>query len=295
MKRVLATALRCAVLFLIVSSAQAQSGITGTWVTHNFNDGPNLIDLQASGGRVTGTISRGQNVTHLYDGSISGNTVTFKASATGNRIITYTGRLSGDELAFTRSVQVLRAVADGAGIYGTLGPMEFVASRELAAGVAVPRALLGNWRENVERSTYDPGPRPAPLAPFVRTFASLPGGRVGLTAVSVAESGDAVMNFGVLKADGKEYPFYNDVTLGAYMMDGAPTNIGRTLRVVNDRTFEITNTTNGVVAARRRLTVSPDGNTLTDVTTAVNAQGQTTATNTIVSDRILPGGRPSTD
>jgi hypothetical protein len=295
MKRVLATPLFSALLLLIVGSAQAQTGITGTWVTHNFNDGPNLIDLQANGARVTGTISRGQNVTHIYDGSMSGNTITFKANAGGNRIITYTGRLNGDELAFTRSVQVLRALADGAGIYGSLGPMEFLASRELAAGLAVPRALFGNWRENVERSTYDPGPRPAPLGPFVRSFVSLPGGRVGLTAVSVAESGDAVMNFVVLKADGMNYPLYNDVTLGAYIMDGAATNLGRTLRVVNDRTFEITNTTNGVVVARRRLTVSPDGNTLTDVTTVVNAQGQTTATNTIVSDRILANGRPPTD
>jgi hypothetical protein len=295
MKRAMATAMVSAALSLMASTAQAQSGITGTWITHNFGDGPNLIDLQANGTRVTGTISRGQAVTHLYDGSISGNTVTFKASATGNRIITYTGRQNGDELAFTRSVQVVRAAGDGAGIYGSMGPMEFVATRELASGVPIPRALLGNWRENIQRSTFEPGPAPDPVVPMVRSFVSLPGGRVGLTAVTVVENGDAVMNFAILKADGRDYPFYTDVTLGEYLTDGAAPAGARTLRVVNERTFEITNLNNGIMVARRRLTVSPDGNTLTDVTTVVNAQGQTTAMNTIVSERIPSSRRPPTN
>src|SRR5688500_11923513 len=131
------------ILLALVSSAQAQSPFTGTWVTHNFGDGGNVIDLRVDGTRVTGTLSQPAAVYQIVDGTVSGNTVTFKSGG-GNRLGTYTGRVEGDRITFTRVMQVLR-LAGGAGIFGTGGPMEFVATRE-ASGFAIPHALFGNWR-----------------------------------------------------------------------------------------------------------------------------------------------------
>src|SRR5688500_16674889 len=137
-------------LVALVSSAHAQSPFTGTWVTHNFGDGGNVIDIRDDGSRVTGTISQPAAIFQIVDGSVSGNTVTFRAGG-GNRVGTYTGRIEGDRITFTRSVQVLR-LAGGAGIFGTGGPMEFVATRE-SSGFAIPHALLGHWRDN-GRATF---------------------------------------------------------------------------------------------------------------------------------------------
>jgi hypothetical protein len=292
--------LGCAVLTLLLlgsaPEARAQSDFSGTWVTHNFGDGPNLIDLQATGNRVTGTISRGLQVNTIYDGTISGNTVTFKAAAAGDiRIITYTGRLNGNELAFTRTVEV--RTAGGAGIYGSGGPMEFLATRELANGLAVPRALLGNWRHNLQRSRFDPGPAPTPIVADMFSFISMPGGRVARTRVTVPAGGEQIMSFTIHRADGRDYPVHDFATLVALASGEAPTTtLTAALRVVNERTFEVTlKNAAGTVTSRRRLEVSPDGNTLTETQTNLNAQGETTATNVVVSERIGRTSRPPTD
>jgi hypothetical protein len=290
--------IRCVLLVALLTLAgevRAQSGFTGTFITHNFADAPNLIDLQANGSRVMGTISRSQQVFPIWDGTISGNVVTFKSGG-GDRITTYTGRLNGDEIDFTRTVQIVRA-AGGAGIFGSGGPMEFVATRDLANGLAIPRALFGNWRLDPKRSTFDPGPTPPePMVFDHRSFVSMPGGRVGLNNVTVGEFGDPAFNIMVMRADGRDYPVHSDVSMGEQLMDRTPALGFRVLRVVNERTFELTNkNAAGVITATRQLTVSADGSTLTDVTTVLDAQGKKTATNTAVYERLSPAGRPPTN
>jgi hypothetical protein len=70
------------------SAGHAQSGVAGTWVTTDFANLPNLIDVQVDGSRVTGTISRNQEVVTIYDGALAGNVVTFKALyAAGDRTL----------------------------------------------------------------------------------------------------------------------------------------------------------------------------------------------------------------
>ena len=275
-----------------VGSAGAQSPFTGTWVTHNFGEA-NVIDLRVDGNRVTGTISQPGTAYVIVDGTASDNTVSFRAGG-GNRIATFTGRVEGERITFTRTVQVLR-LPGGAGIFGTGGPMEFVAARE-ASGFAIPHALLGNWRENPQRATFDPGPAgPPPVSPFVRGFALRPAGWIAFSSVVVAPVGDPNPTFALMRADGRDYPLYNEATLTALAQDGSQSSVTRAFRVLNDRTFELINKTNGVVTNRRRLTVSADGNKLTEVDTVLDAQGRTIATNTLVSERLLPDMRPPTD
>jgi hypothetical protein len=98
-----------------------------------------------------------------------------------------------------------------------------------------------------------------------------------------------------MRADGQDYPVHNEGSLSRLMRDGTSSNVTRALRVLNGRTFEFVNKTNGVVTNRRTVTVSPDGNTLTEVDTVLDGQGRTTATNTFVSERILPSVRPPTE
>ena len=174
--------------FAFATPTSAQSGVTGTWIIYDF--GGAVIDLQANGAAVTGTVSRSGDVMTIYDGTVAGNTVTFKAiSHGGNRENTYTGRLNGEQMFFTRSVEVLPGgVAVGTGIFGSGGPMEFVASRDSAAGLTVPRALLGSWKQNLQRSTF-PGRAPRPVVPDVRAYVSRPGGGLLVAAVQVSEEG----------------------------------------------------------------------------------------------------------
>jgi hypothetical protein len=280
-------------LFALATSVEAQTGITGTWVTYNFGGNPNLIDLQVNGATVTGTISRNNEVNRIYDGSIAGSTVTFKVGTPGvsPRVITYTGRLNGDQMSFTRTVQV--RVAGGAGIYGSGGPMEFSATRDTHPARAATRGLLGEWRLNLQRSTYDPGPAPTPIASDASSWVSLADGRLAFTIVSIANEGNPVVTFSILGADGRDHPSYNGNALAALVVDGTSSNLTRSLVAVSDRVFQMTNKTDGVVTSNNRLTLSADGNTLTVAQTIVNAQGQTTATNTLVYERPLPNRPPT--
>jgi hypothetical protein len=295
MKRALLTVHLLVGLSLTLATRVLAQDVTGTWITHNFGGGPSLIDLQASGGSVTGTISRNQEVMHISAGRMTGNALTFTAkSPGGQRVITYTGRLSGDELHLTRAVQVLMAGGDGAGIYGSQGPMAFVAARDRTSGIPVPRALFGNWRLNVQRSTYDPGPVVIPVVGDVRSYVSRPGGGFGVLTVSVGPEGTPGFSLGVFRADGTDYPTHDAPSVVASMASDTPTAFTRSYRAVGERSYEFTNKTSGRVTSTGRLTVSADGRTLTHLVTNLDAQGQTLSTNTLTFERIEPT-RPPTD
>jgi hypothetical protein len=264
-----------------------QSALTGTWVTYNFGGEPNLINIEVNGSRAVVTISRNQAVNTMRDATVSGNTITFRSS--GLRFTNFTGRLNGDELVFTRDVQILPGGANaGGGIYGgSQAPTEFVAHRDAPAGLAVPRAIFGSWRLNIERSTFDPVLAAAPYVPKMINFVAHLGGRVALLSTEVGSNPLIQYDFSMLKADGQDHPLHNEVSLGEQAMSGAETPYAMSLSALGNGVFQMVAKSSGVVTSRRRLSVSPDGNTLTAVETIVNAQGATTATNRLVFDRAL--------
>jgi hypothetical protein len=271
------------------ANREAQRGVSGTWITMAFGELPNLIDLQADGTRVVGTISRNQQALTIYDGKVDGNTVTFKVVfAGGDRINSFTGKLNGDEMFFTRSVQVRPGgAATGEGIFGAGGPMQFVATRDTTGGDA-PRVLYGNWRLNLQQSKYEPGPTPRPTVGEIRNYVSRPEGAFGMATISAGAEGIPTFNLAILKTDGNDHPVHTAASLAEFLGNATPSTLTISMRMADPQTFEITNKTRGVVTATRRTTVSRDGNTLTETVKTIDGKGQTTSTNTLIFNRVMP-------
>jgi hypothetical protein len=293
MKRAMQSCLMLAVLAL-PQAARGQSPVTGTWVTHNFGGVPNMIDLQANGATVTGTISRNNEVTPIYAGTISGNVVTFKANAGSApaRIITYTGRVNGDVVSFSRSVQVLSPSGDGAGIYGSRGPMEFAAIRDNDLARSATRLLLGDWRLSLERSTFNPVVATKPAAESL-SLASRADGSLAFTDAWIGMDGSPSVAVALLKADGRDHPIHNANTIATLLTDGTTPAATLSLVAVSDRAFDVVSKNGGAVTGSRRWTLSPDGSTLTEAYTGMNVQGEVAGTATLVYERSQPTRPPT--
>jgi hypothetical protein len=165
--------------------------------------------------------------------------------------------------------------------------MQFVAKRDTSM-VAVPRLLYGTWKLNVQRSKYDPGPAPKTTVADIRNYVSRPGGAFGLAAISAGAEGIPNFNLAVLKTDGAEYPVHTATSLAEFLDKQTASTLTISVRMEDERTFEVTNKTRGAVTSTRRVTLSRDGNTMTEILKTIDAKGQTTATNTLVFDRVLP-------
>jgi hypothetical protein len=284
----LASASALALLLAVAPPARAQDRISGTWTTYNFAGVPNLIDLRVEGTRVNGSINRSSEVLPIFDGTVNGDAVTFKVNyADGNRLNTYTGQLRGDQMLFTRTVRVRPGGnATGAGIFGGGGPMEFVATRQDAGGVFVPRSLIGSWTLDPARSAIDPGP---PVwIPERRSYAVRPGGVVAAIAVLTAAEGQSYFELAHLRADGRDYPVYDEIAVAALLEATAPVSQTRSLKAINERTLDLVTKQDGVVVGTSRIVISPDGRTFTETVKSLNPQGQTTLTSTLVFTRVGP-------
>jgi len=140
----------------------------------------------------------------------------------------------------------------------------------LPAGVAAfafaqsSNPWLGTWKVNLEKSTYDPGPKP-PTAQTVKIEAIEGGLKMSFNGVE--GSGNHL--------DGKDYP---------NPTDSAPNQPHR-FRRVDGRTFERSVKANGKdVSFTARWAASADGKTITVTQKGKNPQGQTVS-NVIVYDR----------
>jgi hypothetical protein len=194
-------------------------------------------------------------------------------------------------------VQVLPGGIDCcAGVFGSRAITEFVAHRDNAAGVAVPRALFGSWRLNVGRSTFNPGPAPVFNSSEVVSYVSRPGGEVVTAVVGVVAAGYPSISFGSGRADGRDYPVYDATSLAAFVTSGTPTTLTRALTPLGKNGYDVVFKTNGTVTSRRRMSVSADRRVLTIVQTVLNAAGEPTATNTLLYDRLTSlTARPPTN
>lgn len=131
-------------------------------------------------------------------------------------------------------------------------------------------ALFGTWTVNLERSTFTTNPPPfkretctiEPWEGGVRVSYDIVGTRGGITHVEWTG-----------RFDGRDYPVQgvDDVLTNAY-------------RQLDDRTYDVVIKADGAVAATARVAISPDGQTITTVTTGRNAQGEETRS-TAVFDR----------
>jgi hypothetical protein len=130
--------------------------------------------------------------------------------------------------------------------------------------------LVGTWKLNLPKSTYDSGPptykkstcRIEVLGDGLKVVYDMVGTRGGLTHLEW-----------IGKLDGQDYPIQgiDDVLTNAYTR-------------VDDRTYDIVVKADGARVASARISIAADGKTLSTVTTSRNAQGKSIRS-TVVYER----------
>jgi len=121
-------------------------------------------------------------------------------------------------------------------------------------------AFSGNWKLNLAKSKFDPGP--APKGPNTSKIESMPGG-LKFTNNGVDAEGKATANEWSGKFDGKDNP-----------VEGDPNRDTAALKKINDHTLEIVSKKDGKVTTTNRTVFSKDGKTRTGSATGTNAKGE---------------------
>ena len=128
------------------------------------------------------------------------------------------------------------------------------------SGAFAADLFSGNWKVNMEKSKYSPGP--APKGPNYSKIESIPGG-LKFTNSGVAADGKTTGSEWSGKFDGKDNP-----------VKGDPNRDTAALKKVNDTTIEIVNKKGVKVTTTGRHVFSKDGKTRTGTTTGTNAKGE---------------------
>ena len=151
--------------------------------------------------------------------------------------------------------------------------------------VANINALIGQWKPNLERSTYFPGPRPAPGGGG-RNYIDRGNGLIAEVRLNVGATGaPALGNVWSGKFDGAATPVYAQGALLAFLETGMKPMPTRSYKVVDASTLEATNKTGMLVNNTATLVVARDGKTMTETVKNFNMQGQQVGMNVIVYDR----------
>jgi hypothetical protein len=135
-----------------------------------------------------------------------------------------------------------------------------------ALAVQPPPGWFGTWTLNLARSTYSPGP-----PPFKRATRRIEpsGDRITITDEQVRTRGGITHLEWTGTFDGVDYP-----------VQGVELVLTNAYRRVDDRTYELIQKIDGQVVGNARLTISPDGRTITTV------DSSRTASTTTVYEKI---------
>jgi hypothetical protein len=120
--------------------------------------------------------------------------------------------------------------------------------------------IVGTWKQNLEKSKYNPGP--APTIPATIRIESVDGGEK-LSVDGVGSDGRAASWSYTASYDGKP----TSVT-------GSPYGDMASLKRIDSHTSQITYTKNGKVTRTSKRTLSKDGKTLMIAAKGTNAKGQ---------------------
>ena len=127
------------------------------------------------------------------------------------------------------------------------------------SGAFAADVFSGNWKLNLAKSKYDPGP--PPKGPNFNKIEAIEGG-LKFTNDGVNSQGKPTHNEWSGKFDGKDNP-----------VKGDPNRDTAALKKINDHTIEIVNKKDGKVTTTNRTVFSKDGKTRTGTTTGTNAKG----------------------
>ena len=131
------------------------------------------------------------------------------------------------------------------------------------SGVFAADVFSGNWKVNLAKSKYDPGP--PPKGPNFSKLEAIEGG-LKFTNDGVNAEGKPTHSEWSGKFDGKDNA-----------VKGDPARDTAALKKINDHTFEITNKKAGKVVGVTRAVFSRDGKTRTQTGHGTNAQGVKTS------------------
>jgi len=150
-----------------------------------------------------------------------------------------------------------------------------------------PNPVIGIWKQNVEKSTYSPGPPPPSGVGSVRQYAA--GLDDSIVAVTFNVSAAGLPSLGAISAanyDGKDYAQHTVATLATSLASHIGPRIERTIayRPVNSNTVEIIQKQDGEVVAVSTRTISRDGQTMTDRSDYTDPNGQR-VTNVLVFEK----------
>ena len=137
-------------------------------------------------------------------------------------------------------------------------------------GAFAADVFSGNWKVNIAKSKYDPGP--PPKGPNYSKLEAIDGG-LKFTNDGVNAEGKPTHSEWSGKFDGKDNP-----------VKGDPARDTAALKKIDDHTFEITNKKDGKVVGVIRAVFSRDGKTRTQTGQGTNAQGVKT-NNTVVYEK----------
>jgi len=127
-------------------------------------------------------------------------------------------------------------------------------------GASAADVFSGNWKLNLAKSKYDPGP--APKGPNFSKIEAVPGG-LKFTNDGVNAEGKPTHNEWSGKFDGKDNP-----------VKGDPNRDTAALKKINDHTLEIVSKKDGKVTTTTRAVFSKDGKTRTQTGKGTNAKGE---------------------
>jgi hypothetical protein len=141
------------------------------------------------------------------------------------------------------------------------------------------------WKQNMEKSTYTPGPPPPRGSGAVRQYAA--GDDGAIVAITININPQGLPSLGAISAanyDGREYAQHTLATLASSLGSHIGPRIDRTISYTptDMYTVEIVQKQGGEIVSKSARTISRDGKTLTERFT--NTQGQP-ATNVLVFEK----------
>ena len=121
-------------------------------------------------------------------------------------------------------------------------------------------SLMGTWKLDVAKSTFDPGPPPKST-----TVKYEPYGKSGVRVMVDTVDARGILTHAVYTAqyNGKDYPAKGDSARDTVA-----------LKRIDDRTTEVTNKRRGKITTVDTIVVAEDGRTRTVAIKGVNEQGQ---------------------
>lgn len=146
--------------------------------------------------------------------------------------------------------------------------------------------IIGTWKQNLEKSTYSPGP--APKGTYaVRQYAAGEDGSVVAVTMNVDAQGLPSLNaVAAANYDGREYVQYTVATLATQLGSHIGPRVDRTIsyKPLDAYTVQIVQKQDDKVISIYTRTISVNGKTMTEQQDFTNVEGQRVH-NTLVFDK----------